>query len=201
MRIPAMTTTFALTLALAACGGGEQDGGNQISTDVNVSEDAAANAALGANAATDNEAAVALPTDANGFATAVAASDLYEIESSTLAAQKGTSQEVKEAANHIKTDHQNSAAQLRTAAQQAGVTVAPALDAKKQQMLTELRGASGAEFDRLFLQQQRTAHQEALNLLQSYAKGGDNPALKGFASKATTIIQGHIEHLNSIKAQ
>lgn len=201
MRIPAITTTFALTLLLAACGGGEQSDANQVSTDVNVSEDAAANAALGANDMTDNEAAVALPTDANGFATAVAATDLYEVQSATLAAEKGTSAEVKEAAAHIKTDHQNSTAQLKTAAQQAGVTVTPALDAKKQQMLTELRGASGAEFDRLFLEQQRTAHQEALSLLQSYAKGGDNPALKGFATKATGIVQGHIEHLNSIKAQ
>ena len=199
MRIPALTTTFALAFALASCGGGDGDGAN-VSTDVNVT-DAEANAALGANTVTENEAAVALPTDANGFATAVAATDLYEVESATLAAQKATAAELKSAAAHIKTDHQNSTAQLKAAAQQAGVTLSPALDAEKQQMLTQLRGASGAEFDRLFLEQQKTAHRKALSLVQSYAQGGDNPALKQFASKAATIIESHIEHLNTIKVQ
>jgi putative membrane protein len=201
MRIPALTTTFALTLALAACGGND-NAANNMSTDVNIAgEDAAANAALGANAMTDNEAATALPTDANGFATAAAATDLYEIESAKLAKEKGSSAEVKELAGHIQTDHTKSSTELKTAASSAGITVTPALDAEKQGMLDQLKAASGAEFDRLYVQQQKTAHQKALSLLQSYAKGGDNAALKGFASKTTPVIQGHIEHINGMKTQ
>jgi putative membrane protein len=198
MRIPALTTTFALALALAACGGTET-ANNDMSTDVNMTEDPAANAALGANEMTDNEAATATPTDANGFATAVAASDLYEIESAKLAKEKGSSAEVKELAGHIQTDHTKSSAELKTAAASANVTVTPTLDAEKQGMLDQLKAASGAEFDRLYIQQQKTAHQKALALLQSYASGGDNPALKSFASKGATIVQGHIEHINGMK--
>jgi putative membrane protein len=140
-----------------------------------------------------------MPTDANGFATAVAATDLYEIESAKLAASKGTSTEVKELAGHLQTDHTRSTAELRTAASQAKVTVTPALDAEKQAMLDQLKAANGAEFDRLFLQQQKTAHQKALAVVQSYAQGGDAAPLKAFATKATGIIQGHIEHLNGIR--
>jgi putative membrane protein len=148
---------------------------------------------------TDNEAATATPTDANGFATAVAASDLYEIESAKLAKEKGSSAEVKELAGHIQTDHTKSSAELKTAAASANVTVTPTLDAEKQGMLDQLKAASGAEFDRLYIQQQKTAHQKALALLQSYASGGDNPALKSFASKGATVVQGHIEHINGMK--
>jgi putative membrane protein len=197
MRFATLTTVAAFALATAACNNNQAT--NDISTDANLAADSAANDVLGANAMTDNEAATAMPTDANGFATAVAASDLYEIESSRLALSKGTSTEVKEAAGHIQTDHQKSTAELKTAASQAQVTVTPALDAEKQAMLDQLKAANGAEFDRLYLQQQKTAHQKALALLQSYAQGGDAEPLKAFAKKASGVVQGHIEHLNGIK--
>jgi putative membrane protein len=198
MRIATLTTVAALALAAAACSG-NTEAGNDISTDANLAQDAAANDVLGANAMTDNEAATAMPTDANGFATAVAASDMYEIESSRLAATKSNSTEVKELAGHLITDHQKSTAELKTAASQAKVAVTPALDAEKQAMLDQLKAASGADFDRLYLEQQKTAHQKALGLLQSFAQGGDAAPLKAFARKATGVIEGHIEHLNGIR--
>ena len=197
MRIATMTAVAALALA-AACNNNEE-AANNISTEANLAEDGAANDVLGANAMTDNEAAVAMPTDPNGFATAVAASDLYEMESSRLAASKSTSTEVKELAGHLLTDHQKSTAELKAAASQAKVTVAPALDAEKQLMLSQLKAASGAEFNRLFVEQQKTAHQKALALLQSFARGGDAEALKDFARKASGVVEGHIEHLNGMR--
>ena len=197
MRIVKLSAVAALAIALAACGG-NNEAGNDVSTDANLAGDQAANDVLGGNA-TDNQAAAALPTDASGFATAVAATDLYEIQSSELAATKATSAEVKEFAGHVRTDHQKSTADLKTAAAEAKVEVTPALDAEKQAMLDALKGASGAEFDRLFLEQQRTAHQKALNVLQNYASRGDSEPLKAFANKGTKIVQGHIEHLNGIK--
>jgi len=45
---------------------------------------------------------------------------------------------------------------------------------------------------------QKTAHQNALNLLQSYASSGDNPALKDFATKASKVVQGHLDHVNGM---
>ena len=192
MRIVTLTTVAAIALAAAACT--NNGASNDVSTDVNLAEDAAANDVLGANA-TD----AAMPTDSAGFANAAAASDLYEIESAKLAATKGTSAEVKEVAGNIRTDHEKLSSDLKAGASQAKVTVTPALDAEKQGMLDQLKAATGAEFDRLFLEQQKTAHQKALALHQNYSKGGDAEPLKAFATKATTVVQGHIEHLNGIK--
>ena len=197
MRIATVSTVAALALAAAACNNSQ--GGSEISTEPNLAEDQAADDVLGANAMTDNEAAVALPTDASGFAAAAAASDLFELESAKLAAIKGTSKEVKEFAGHLLTDHRKSAADLKSAAAEANVMVAPALDAEKQAMIDGLKAASGAEFDRLFLEQQATAHQKALTLLQSFAGGGDAEPLKAFARKASTMVEGHLEHLNGIR--
>ncbi len=197
MRRAGYMTAATLALAIAACGDNRRS--DDMTTDANLAEDTTMDDVLGANAASGNEAAVALPTDAAGFATAAAATDLYEIESSTLAATKSSSAEVKELAGHIKTDHQKSTADLQAAAAGAGATVTPAFDAEKQQMLAELKAANGAGFDRLYLEQQRSAHQKALSLLKSYAEGGDNEALKGFAKKSMPVIQGHLDHANRIK--
>ena len=196
MRIAATTTALALALALGACG--DNGGTNDMTTEA-TANDAAINAALGANDSTDANMGMTVPTDAAGFAAAAAATDLYEIESSTLASTKAASAEIKEVAGHIKTDHQKSSADLKTAAQSASVTVTPQLDAEKQRMLDELKAASGAEFDRLFLEQQKTAHQKALSLLQGYSSGGDNAALKEFATKGAPIVKGHLDHLNTIE--
>ena len=197
MRIATLTSVAALALAAAACNRSNETA-NDLSTEANLAEDVAANDVLGANAATENEAAVALPTDAKGFATAVAASDLYEIESSRLAASKSKSTPIKELAAHLLTDHQKSTAELKTLAARVDVMLTPALDAEKQAMLDQLKGANGAEFDRLFVEQQKTAHGKALTLLQSYARGGDTEALKAFARKTSGVVEGHIEHLNGI---
>lgn len=195
MRTASFTALAAIALGAAACT--KEGAGNDVSTEVNLAEDSAANDVLGASA-TGNESA-ALPTDAAGFASAAAASDLYEIESAGLAASKGVSADVKGMAGHLKADHEQSTADLKAAAAEAKVTLAPALDAEKQAMLDQLKAASGAEFDRLFIEQQKAAHAKALALLEGYAAGGDHAALKGFAAKAASAVKSHIEHLGSIK--
>jgi putative membrane protein len=193
MRIASLTTVAAFALAVAAC---NTETGNDVSTDVNLAEDAAANDVLGANATAN----AALPTDASGFANAVAAADLYEVESARLAADKASNAEVKSLAQHIRTDHEKSTSELKSAAGTANISVAPKLDAEKQGMLDQLKTAArGADFDRLYVEQQKTAHQKALDLLKGYSSGGDNEALKAFATKTSAAVKSHLDHANSIK--
>jgi putative membrane protein len=193
MRIASLTTVAAFALAAAAC---NTETGNDVSTDVNLAEDAAANDVLGANATAN----AAMPTDASGFANAVAAADLYEVESARLAADKASNAEVKSLAQHIRTDHEKSTSELKSAAGTANISVAPKLDAEKQGMLDQLKTAArGADFDKLYVEQQKTAHQKSLDLLQGYSNGGDNEALKAFATKTSAAVKSHLDHANSIK--
>jgi predicted outer membrane protein len=64
------------------------------------------------------------------------------------------------------------------------------LDAEKSAMLNQLASTSGPQFDRLYGQAQRMAHQQALALYTSYAQNGTDPALRQFA---TSVIP-HLEH-------
>jgi putative membrane protein len=62
-----------------------------------------------------------------------------------------------------------------------------------------LKAAGGAGFDRLYVEQQKTAHEKALALLQGYSSGGDNEALKAFATKTAAAVKSHLDHANRIK--
>lgn len=199
MRSLAPSAAILLALLGSACGG--SDANSAVSTDVNLADDAALNAVLGSAAESDNAAATVNPTDAAGFVAAVAANDLFEIESGRLAEEKASSAEIKAFGARLASDHERSTAQLKAAAAEGepAVTVSPVLGAEHQAMLDELKAARGADFDRLFIDQQTRAHSKAVDVLQTYGSGGDEDALRKFADNAAKVVQAHLSHVNGIK--
>ena len=194
MKIKHMLVSAAV-LALAACGqGGETD---TAAIDNNM--------AMENMAATDNMAApadAAVPATGQEYATMAAASDMYEIEAARLAAEKAQNADVKSLAEMIRTDHEKSTADLKTAAGQAQppITVTAAMNPEQQSMIQALQGASGADFDRTYLDQQVQAHQKALAMVQGYAQNGDVEALKQHASTVAGPIQQHLQRAQELQA-
>jgi putative membrane protein len=135
------------------------------------------------------------------FAAAVAASDLYEIQSGELAVDKAASAEVKSFAQTLIADHKKSTIDLKSAVARSSpaISVEPVLDQEKLTMIEELKKAPAGQFDQAFIDQQKQAHQKALALLQQYESGGDNQALRDFAAKAAGVVQGHLDHLNRLQ--
>lgn len=176
--------TAAATLALAACSGGADD--------ADTATDTTADATMTDQATVNPDPAAMAPTSAQGFVDQASASDMYEVEAGKLAQQMGKSQAVKDFGAMMVKDHTKSSSDLKTAAGKAsGVTVNPKLTAKQQADLDALKNA-GANFDATYKQQQVAAHQAALTLLQGFAQGGDDPALKDFASKTAPVVEGHL---------
>lgn len=141
------------------------------------------------------QAAPATPT----YLMKAGASDLYEKQSSQLVLQSTKDAKLKTFANEMIRDHTKSTADVKAAAAQAKLTVAPPkLDAEQAKMIGDLRGAKGTARDKLYVQQQKTAHAKALQLHQSYAAGGDTPSLKAAAGKIAPVVQHHIEMLGTM---
>lgn len=197
MRFAALTTAAALALAAAACGDNSKS--DDMSTQANLTDDSAMDEMLGANETAATNAPSAMPTDAAGFANAVAANDLYEIEASKIVREKGSSADLKSLAQMLQREHGTSSAQLNSAAAKANVTVTPALDREKQALLDELKAQSGTALDALYIDQQRMAHQKALLLLQNYRASGDKEPMKLFAANAQTMVEDHLDRLNAVR--
>lgn len=127
------------------------------------------------------------------------ASDLFERDSSRLVASSTTNAKLKGFAEKMIADHTKSTDEVKAAAMKAGMKVAPPhLDAMQTRNMAALRAAKGAERDRLYISQQKTSHQQALEVQQAYAQNGTVQPLKMAAAKIVPVVQGHIQMLQSM---
>jgi putative membrane protein len=128
------------------------------------------------------------------FVKEVAISDMFEIESSKLAEQKGTAQE-KTFARQMVTDHTKTSSELKSMVNDGKVkaTLPTELDSSHQSKLDKLKGATGKDFSSDFDSDQVSAHKDAVSLFERYAKGGDNTELKDWAGKTLPTLQHHLE--------
>jgi putative membrane protein len=67
-------------------------------------------------------------------------------------------------------------------------------------MLTELQSLKGEAFDKDYVTQQLTAHQQTLALQISYANGGEDAGLKAVAAKLVPVVQRHLTMLKTMQA-
>ena len=129
------------------------------------------------------------------FAAALAASDMFEIESSRLALEKAQSADVKKFAQMMVDGHTQTSAKLK--ALTAGQTPAMMLPAKlpndKQAIVTRLRATPADGFDAAYMQEQVAAHQATLSMLQGFVASGDHAALKQLSSEMIPIVTSHLE--------
>jgi putative membrane protein len=139
------------------------------------------------------------PTTAD-FVNEVAISDMFEIQSSTLAQEKGNAPE-KSFASQMVTDHTKTSTELKELASSGKVKadVPTALDSSHQSKLDKLKGESGKDFSSDFDSMQVSAHKDAVSLFERYAKGGDNADLKDWAGKTLPALQHHLDMAEKLK--
>jgi putative membrane protein len=126
------------------------------------------------------------------FANEAATSDMFEIQSSKLAAER-TSGDVQSFANQMVTDHTKTTAELQGLAPAAKVTLPTQMTSAQQKMLDKLKGLKGKAFAKQYMDDQVSAHKQAVSLFQRYGKGGDNDALKDWANKTLPTLQHHLD--------
>lgn len=130
----------------------------------------------------------------------IAQADLAEVQAGKLGASKASSAEVKKFAQHMDDDHGKHLSEARTMAKTKGVQLPSAPAKKHQQAMKKLESASGAEFDKVFMQQMVKDHEDALKLVQNTAKSAKDPQLKADAEKTAPVIEKHLEEAKRIAA-
>jgi putative membrane protein len=141
------------------------------------------------------------PPPAQEFASKVAVSDMFEVQSSQLALTKGADEDTKPFAEKMVTDHQQTTSELKALVEsgKVKVTLPTALDAPHQKMLDDLRSKSGKDFDRSYDQMQVKGHEDAVALFEAYAKSGDNSELKSWAGKTLPHLKEHLGMAQKLK--
>ena len=139
------------------------------------------------------------PSTRDAYVQMAAASDLFEIQSSQLAVSRAQNPEVRAFAQMLIEHHTMTTQQLTAAATAAGTPPNPMLMPMQAEMISQLQGANGAEFDRLYLRQQVPAHEMALALHSNYAGNGDTPTLRTVAAAAVPIVRQHLERARALR--
>lgn len=139
---------------------------------------------------------------APGFLAHAGSANQYEIEASQLALQASANPGVRNLANVIIADHAAMGQQVAAAATSAGLAPPPpTLLPAEQAMLDQLRASgTGPSFDMTYQQQQITAHQQAIAMMQNYASSGDVPELRTVAAGAVPVMQKHLAMAQALMA-
>jgi putative membrane protein len=137
-----------------------------------------------------------LDVQTQNFVKSARISGAFEVESSKLALQKTQNADIKAFAERMVTDHTKAAEELGQITANKSIRIeepatADKLDKKHEELLEKLRKASAAEFDKLYVKMQQTAHDDAVKLFTQYSQKGTNPALKTYAEETLPTLQDH----------
>lgn len=189
-----LTAAVAASLSMAACSKATADKTQaDAAAAVNTAQDAAAGPVGQMSAQTIGS------HDTPSFVANAAMSDMYEVEAGKLAQVRGMAADVKAFGKMMADGHTATTAEMKPLAAAAGQTPPAALDERRKGLLDNLKAAGPADFDRVYVDQQVAAHEEALTLLSGYAANGDDAGLKAFAAKTAPAVQMHLDKANGMK--
>jgi len=157
---------------------------------------AAASAAKAAAPATG----AALSSGDRKFITEAAQGGVAEVELGKLAAQKGSSAEVKQFGQRMVDDHSKANEKLQQLASQKGVTVPSEMDAASKREYDKLQKLSGAGFDREYITAMVRDHQKDVKDFQKEQKAAKDADLKTFVTTTLPTLEEHLKLAESDQA-
>ena len=118
---------------------------------------------------------------------------MLEVELGRLAAQKGTSDAVKQFGQRMVDDHGQANTELMSLATSKGITLPTELNEKHRAQVTKLTNLTGAEFDREYSKLMLSDHTKDVAEFEKHSNKGTDPDLKAFAAKTLPTLQQHLQ--------
>jgi putative membrane protein len=136
--------------------------------------------------------ATAPATGDQAFVDMAAQIDMTEAHLGQLAAENAASQDVKDFAQMLVTDHTADYNTLTAAATKAGLTVPKGLDAKHDKMVAPFEKLHGKAFDARFSHAMVAGHEEAIKAYTKESTDGQNADIKAYATQTLPTLQKHL---------
>jgi len=134
--------------------------------------------------------------DDKTFVRDAAMSGMTEIALGRLAADKGSTNAVKQFGQKMVDDQTKANEELKKIAEAKSVSLPDSLDSKHQSRVDKLSKLSGAGFDKAYIKDAMKDHQQDVRDYQAEASNGSDADVKNFASKTLPELQ---EHLATVK--
>ena len=167
-------------LALSACSQTADTDADATATDTAMATDAAMTPA----AADDH---------ATTFLTDAMMTDNAEIAAGQMAADKGSSQGVKDFGRTLVTDHTAHKAKLATLAGTMNVPTTDDTTPDAKAMAAKLEGLSGADFDKAFVDGMVDGHKKAIAMYESESTSSDAAPVVSLAKETLPTLRMHLK--------
>jgi putative membrane protein len=161
---------------------------------------AAAPASASTAKAVTAAASATLSSSERKFIEEAARGGVAEVELGKLAAQKGSSAEIKQFGQRMIDDHSKANDQLQQLASRKGVTVPNDMDAASKREYDKLEKLSGAGFDRAYIKAMVQDHQKDVKDFQNEQKSAKDPDLKTFVTTTLPTLEEHLKLAQSDQA-
>jgi putative membrane protein len=122
-----------------------------------------------------------------------------EVQLGQLAQQKSQSDDVKQFAQKMVSDHtQLNDQMMKPIAQQLKVKEPTELSKKDRELVAKLGGLSGQEFDQAYIQAMVRDHKQDLSEFKDEASTTQNPGMKQAAQQGAALISQHLQMIEQI---
>jgi len=118
---------------------------------------------------------------------------MAEVELGQLASEKAQSDQVKQFAQRMVTDHGKANDELKSLAQSKNIALPTDPGAKHKATKDRLSKLSGAQFDRAYMQEMVNDHRKDVSDFEKESKSGKDPEVKAWAAKTLPTLQEHYQ--------
>ncbi len=200
-----MTRTLLLSIVAGASVIAAGACGDAASTSVNSTNtnQSAVNPAVSLAGNTGNTAAnpIKETTDSPSvFIINAARGSMADVEIGKLAAQKSQNPQLKKFAQMMVEEHTKANAELKTLAGKKNVSLPTDLGTYKPSV-ESLNAASGADFDKEYVDLMVRDHEASVAAFKRQAADGSDADLQAFAEKTLPTLQKHLEMIKAIEEE
>jgi len=122
---------------------------------------------------------------------------LWEMPAGQMAAQKGSSERVRDVGQQIANQHVQLDQLVTDAANQLGASLPSTPTTQQQGWLNEMQNATGARFDQIFVARLRAAHGKIFPIIGAVRASTRNPVIRKLCDQTTIFVMNHMKLLES----
>jgi len=123
---------------------------------------------------------------------------MAEVQLGQLAAEKGSSDDVKQFGQTMVTDHTKLGDQMKVVAAQLGVNPPASVSKKDKELMAKLQNLSGPEFDKAYIMAMVKDHKKDAEDFKSEVQQSQNPAVQQVAQQGEQVIDNHLDMIDKI---
>jgi putative membrane protein len=123
---------------------------------------------------------------------------MAEVQLGQLAAQKASSDDVKQFGQKMVDDHAKIDNAMTQVAQQVGIKPPEKISKKDRELVAKLQGLSGPQFDDAYIKAMVKDHKKDQSSFQMEAQDAQNPAVRQVAEQGAPLITSHLQTIEQI---